>query len=352
MEWPVLVDSLNLLEVTAVPITLLIDEYGIVRAVRPQPEDLESFLDASYEPTREAHGSNRYPTPDLAQMGEEAQSGTAEDLRRLADALVLWGDSDRLTEAIKIYQDVLKVEPEDALTHFRLGVAFRKRYDSSHEKPGDFASAVGHWKTALDIDPNQYIWRRRIQQYGPRLDKPYPFYDWVHQAREEIQNRGEEPVSLSVEPGGAEFAAPVEQFSSSRDTEEPDPDGRIYRDDGLIEIETVVVPHTDRSSSAMGHVIFRPNEGRKAHWNNEVEDLKVWVDPPEGWSVERRLYRYPNPPSAVTQEERQIEIELNGPEDFSESVTIPGYSLYFVCEDVNGTCLYRRQDFSIVYEGD
>lgn len=31
MDWPILVDSLNLLEVTAVPITLTIDEHGIIR---------------------------------------------------------------------------------------------------------------------------------------------------------------------------------------------------------------------------------------------------------------------------------------------------------------------------------
>lgn len=351
MKWPVLVDSLNLLEVEAVPITLFVDEYGIVRFVRPQPEDLESFLEATYEPPVEASPSYRFPGPNLEQMRRKAQSEAPEDMRRVADALVLWGGSDGLDEAIQLYQDILERKPEDALTHFRLGVAFRKRYDSSQEQAGDFANAVQHWKTALDIDPNQYIWRRRIQQYGPRLDKPYPFYDWIHQAREEIKNRGDEPVFLAVEPGGAEFAAPAEQFSVGEDAEEPDPNGRIYRDDGLIKIETVVVPHTDRDSSAMGHVIFKPNDSRKAHWNNEVEDLRVWVEPPQGWFVERKLYRYANPPEAVTQEERQIDIELNGPENFSGSVTIPGYALYFVCEDVNGTCLYRRQDFSIRYDG-
>ncbi len=31
MDWPILADSLNLIEVTAVPITLAIDEHGIIR---------------------------------------------------------------------------------------------------------------------------------------------------------------------------------------------------------------------------------------------------------------------------------------------------------------------------------
>ena len=43
-----------------------------------------------------------------------------------------------------------------------------------------------------------------MQQYGPRLDKPYPFYDWVETAREEIRARGETPSPLRVEPAGAE----------------------------------------------------------------------------------------------------------------------------------------------------
>ena len=91
-----------------------------------------------------------------------------------------------MTEAIKAYLKVLEKEPEQGLTHFHLGVAYRKRYDSDHRQPEDFQMAVEHWGKALDIDPNQYIWRRRIQQYGPRLDKPYSFYDWVGEARREI----------------------------------------------------------------------------------------------------------------------------------------------------------------------
>ena len=47
MDWPVMVDSLNLLGVSVVPITLLIDEAGIVRAVRPKPEEFREFLATS-----------------------------------------------------------------------------------------------------------------------------------------------------------------------------------------------------------------------------------------------------------------------------------------------------------------
>ena len=41
MQWPVLVDSLDLLGVSKVPITLAIDEYGVIRMVNPSLAELE-----------------------------------------------------------------------------------------------------------------------------------------------------------------------------------------------------------------------------------------------------------------------------------------------------------------------
>ena len=45
MGWPLLVDSLNLLGVSAVPITLFLDEAGVIRAVNPRHKDLSAFLE-------------------------------------------------------------------------------------------------------------------------------------------------------------------------------------------------------------------------------------------------------------------------------------------------------------------
>ena len=44
MDWPIMVDSLDLLGVSAVPITVLIDEAGVVYKVRARTRDLEAFL--------------------------------------------------------------------------------------------------------------------------------------------------------------------------------------------------------------------------------------------------------------------------------------------------------------------
>ena len=54
--------------------------------------------------------------------------------------------------------------------------------------------------------------------------------------------------------------------------------------------------------------------------------------------------------AVVSEEVRRVEFELNGPDDFTGRETVPAYVLYYVCEDVDGTCLYRRQDILIEVE--
>ncbi len=333
MDWPLLHDPLNLLDVEAVPLTYLIDEHGVVRYEKPTDEDLEAFLRTDY-PDGPAEPLDLVPSPDSAEH------------------ILLWEGDASLARAIESLERRVGELPDDARSHFRLGVAYRKRYDSDSAAVGDFQKAVEHWVRALDIAPNQYIFRRRIQQYGPRLDKPYPFYDWVAEARQRILARGETPAVLPVEPGSAELAAPIEELASDvgpGQNAEPDPRGRIYRDEKpLIRIETVVVPTlVDSGESARIHVVLRPDEEVKAHWNNEVDDLVFWVSPPDGWRVDRHLHQVAVPNEPVSQETRRVELEVQTPPGFVGSATIPAYALYYVCEDVDGTCLFRRQDVEL-----
>ena len=51
IDWPILWDPINLTGSSAVPIVTAIDEYGIVRSLRPKPETIEAeFLSVVYEP--------------------------------------------------------------------------------------------------------------------------------------------------------------------------------------------------------------------------------------------------------------------------------------------------------------
>ncbi|MEE8585753.1 MAG: hypothetical protein V3T83_12980, partial [Acidobacteriota bacterium] len=349
MDWPVLVDSLNLLGVEVVPLTILIDERGIVRSARARLSDLEEFVEGG----RAAGAIPLAPPADRPSLDELASraegGGDSQAGGDYGDGLILWGGPEQATQAIQAYRKILERNPGHGPTHFRLGVAYRKRYDSAYRQEGDFSKAVDHWGRALEINPNQYIWRRRIQQYGPRLDKPYPFYDWVVQARKDIQQRGESPAPLLVEPGGAEFADPARSFETVRQAQQnPDPQGRIRRDDRFVRLEATLVPsRLAAGRSGRVHVVMRPDLSRKAHWNNEAEDLVLWVDPPPGWQVDSQYHSLPRPRQPVSQEERRVEFELRCPEGFSGTATVPAYVLYYVCEDVDGTCLYRRQDLEV-----
>jgi len=352
MDWPLLVDSYNRLGTTVVPITLLIDEHGIVRHQAPTAaragDMLREFLETTYDPLDEP--PSRPELPGLERLAREARAeGSAQAFRALADGLALWGGDEALERALAARAKAIELAPDDAATHFRLGVTYRRIYDSPLGGPADFSLAVESWAHALELDPNNYIWRRRIQQYGPRLSKPYPFYDWVVRARTEIEARGQTPVALGVEPRGAELAQPAKSFEAAAAAEEPDARGRILRDPGkYVQVAaTLVPPEPSPGRAARVHLEFRPDKDADAHWNNEAPRFEVWIEPPEGWQTSRRSVILPLPDQAVSDEPRHVELELRAPERAARPAEIKGYALYYVCEGVRGACLYRRQDLSV-----
>jgi tetratricopeptide (TPR) repeat protein len=352
MGWPILVDSLNLLKMEAVPRTVALDEHGIVRAIRLRLDETEEFrngfMQTEFEAPPEAASFQPVPT-DWPAPETPAPDAGADAWRRVGDLIVLSNDLSQIDRAVDAFRRVTELEPSDGWAKFRLGVALRKRHDSEQRRAGDFQAAVDAWKAALDLDPNQYIWRRRIQQYGPRLDKPYPFYDWVPQARQEIAARGEVPPPLIVEPGGAEFAQPQTEIQAATEHQQPDASGRVYRDDGeLIALETVLAPSSIRPGEATRlHVELRPRPEVKAHWNNEVEGVEVWLNVADGCELETQYQQLPLPEEIVSLETRKAEYEIRcGEEAAAGARELSGHALYYVCEDVGGTCLYRRQDFT------
>ncbi|TFH27132.1 MAG: hypothetical protein E4H00_09805 [Myxococcales bacterium] len=353
-DWPILHDPIDVTGAVAVPIVMAIDEHGIVRSVRPNVETFEKdFLNKTFPaPGDSLPSPPSIPAkPDLSALHRGAEMlNTAQAWQQYGDALVLWAGIDENEAAIEAYRRSLQMSARDGGLHFRLGVCYRRRYESQHREDGDFQRAVDAWNRALDIDPNHYIWRRRIQQYGPRLIKPYPFYDWVDQAAREIRARGETPVELAVRPSGAEIEQPQRHFSEIGQHETaPDPDGRIHRDKArLIETEVVVVPPRIKpGESVRVHVTMRPSKTADAHWNNENEPVKLWVNALGGWKTDRQLLIAPLGERPETNESRSFEFELKSPDDAKGSVRLSTYTLYYACEGIDGTCLYLRQDIPV-----
>ena len=108
MDWPILVDALNLYGVSAVPITYAIDEAGVVRAVNPKPAELEAFLAS---PAREPGPPPRVSRPDLAKLKPAEGAASAVEWGAYADALFLWGGDGRLGEAIDASERALRLAP-------------------------------------------------------------------------------------------------------------------------------------------------------------------------------------------------------------------------------------------------
>jgi tetratricopeptide (TPR) repeat protein len=356
-DWPILHDPIDLLEASAVPIVVAIDEYGIVRAVGPHLETFAAeFLDKTFaDDAPPAPGPSRgHGPPDPASLLRKAEaSRDASAWRTAGDALTIWAGTARVDQAIDAYARALALDPSDKLSLFRLGVAYRIRHESARRRSGDFQAAVDSWGRALALDPNQYIWRRRIEQYGPRLAKPYPFYDWVAQASAEISRRGERPVVLAVAPYGSELAGPVRDVIAEADTPlEPDPEGRIHRDQNhLIEAEVIVVPGRIRPGHAARiHLTFRPSAVRPARWNNESTPLRVWVADRAGWTIAPRLMEAPQGDQPESEEVRRLDFEVKAPPTAQGKTHLAAYALYNTCEEAGGQCLFLRQDLSIEIE--
>jgi tetratricopeptide (TPR) repeat protein len=351
-DWPILHDPINLMEVPAVPIVVAIDEHGIVRATRPRPETLAAeFLDRTFADDAPPGASRATGPPDPASLLRKAgASPDADAWRAVGDALTIWGGAGKLDDAIDAYSRALKRDPSDKNALFRLGVAHRMRHESAGRRPGDFQAALDAWGRALELDPNQYIWRRRIEQYGPRLAKPYAFYDWVVQARAEITRRGERPVPLVLEPYGSEIAGPVrEVLAEEKVPVEPDPGGRVHRDEArIIEAEVAVAPARVRPGrAARVHIAFRPNPAHTGHWNNESTPLRVWVVGAEGWTIATRLLEAPQGDQPESEEVRRLDFEVKSPSTAAGKTRLAAYALYNTCEQAGGRCLFLRQDLTI-----
>ncbi|XAM01235.1 hypothetical protein OT109_07560 [Phycisphaeraceae bacterium D3-23] len=373
LDWPILWDPFNTTGATAVPNAYLIDEHGILQGKRLNEDSLAAFMAAAFEaPAIEpiaAASADGLVRPSIRNMSEDeayywnaisnmnwsvtgrqpVAGGLGSGSRRNMQIPAI---SDAIAEALNYPEE----ERRRAYEYFRLGVLYRMRHDSEHRQGGDFQAAIDAWEHALELDPNQYIWRRRIQQYGPMSDKPYPFYDWVATAQREITERGEVPVAIPQALTQAELGTEGSALVPEGEPVNPDPDGRITADDtGIITVTAASTPDTQTPGSRRVLVEFATSNA--GHWNNEAEPLTVWInadDLPDGWSVESPLLIHA-PGHAVEQassdEPRIIDFGLTHPADAAGAFTLTGYALYNVCEaDDLGRCLYRRQAFEVVIE--
>jgi hypothetical protein len=96
------------------------------------------------------------------------------------------------------------------------------------------------------------------------------------------------------------------------------------------------------------HLTFKVNAAHKAHWNNEAGESVLWIETPEGWSADKKLWTLPTGKGETSEEDRKIEFELRARKESKPgALKIKAFALYYVCEGADGTCLYLRQDLEI-----
>ncbi|MEM6569118.1 MAG: hypothetical protein AAF957_11940 [Planctomycetota bacterium] len=370
-DFPILWDPFGFAGLDVVPILSGIDEHGVVRVVRPNPRAFESFMAEFVEqefdaPAADVEAPGAFRVNEAVRLEPSASGDAAVAAgRRSAARLLLGGPASPTIDADVAALEALAAATGAPTDRFRAGVARRMRYDGPSARAEDFQVAVDAWRGALAARPDQYIWRRRIQQWGPRLDKPYAFYDWVETAQREVAARGATPVQVLVPLSGSEVADKSRAVpTSDADAAPPDPTGGVTRDAGVhVRVETAVARHTadvdSRSRTPRGscrvHVTLRPRAA--ARWEPEADPAQLWIELPDGWSATTRLATFSAPrkgheaaPLTVDFGASTGPIPLGPPDGGTPpptEATLRAYAVYSVCLE-DGTCVFRRQDLEIV----
>ena len=119
------------------------------------------------------------------------------------------------------------------------------------------------------------------------------------EARKDILARWERPVVLTSEPMGSEIAAPggEEITAAAQPHKNPDPDGRIFRDTKhLVGIETFTTPaQIQPGQRVRARINLRLDTTTQPWWNNEADDLRIWLYLPEEITIVEQRLSIPNP---------------------------------------------------------
>jgi len=353
MDFPILVDTLNVLGLQVVPIISLLNENGGVIKEKVKLEELNQDIDlAPVDST--ADPASVFEIPNVETLQQTANSeNTSQSWKNVGETIFNYSKDKH--SSIQPFEKAVEIDPKDGIAWFRLGAALQWRSESEYAEDNDAQRARGAWGKARELNPNQYIWRRRLQQYGAVRDKPYSLYGWVGEAQKAIISRGDKPFVLRVQLTSSEQATLEEQVNAADSPIDPDPEDRIFRDDkSLIKHQVIVTPEKIASGQTVHvQINLTLNETQKSHWNNEVEPLRLWVRPPDKWQTVPQLITCADPEQPTSLEIRSVEFELTAPDVVADGkITLPCYALYYLCEDIDGTCLFLRKDIDITFEID
>lgn len=328
IDFPILWDPFNMTGTKVVPRVTLIDEHGIVRATR-----------ASIASFEEDFVGETFPKPDKpVPRVPKGKPGTLVDVTLAEkgspayayfDALsaFLWPagrDGEQAKLAVAAYAEA---NPEDAAAQWRLGVVYRMRHDSFERTLGDFQHAVDQWRTGVELDPSHYIYRRRVEQYGPLLTKPYPFYPWIPEARKAL---GAKAPSLVAEPTGTEMAGRRVLDPDAAGLPEPDTEkaDRSIADGLRLEATVVYMATREGRLAARIHLHLIPAGNRVLLWD-AAAPIHVHIEPPKGpYTLESNTHVTRVRGTDPAEEIATLDFEAQFQPGKAEAIEFDGYVLY------------------------
>lgn len=363
LDWPVLWDPFDLLEIDDVPRAWLLDGEGRVRAVDPAPDAWRAALvdasDASAdgvppfdeEAAARAFGISEEETPFLVPQLFDATPGSsaASAWRGLSRLLLIapWAfDAASFEFGLGALQAYVDRHPDDTWARFRLGVGWRMRFDRSVAQPGDFESALACWRAASARRPRSRVFAERAEQYGPQPDGDEAPYGWIDAAAARVAARGVSPPHAFRAPtAGERGRVPPD---AARPPAPRDPTDAQPADDSWFTVEVVVVPaagtEVERTRVHLGVV---PDEARDVAWCNPDGPLEARIEAaslPEGWSIEQAVLVAGDDPAPRSQEARWVEFGLVHPPGASGRVRV---TVLVPAAADGGACRLLRRDVDV-----
>lgn len=346
LDWPILWDPFNMTGSKAVPRVTLIDEHGIVRSTRGSLATFEEdFIAKTFPAPKTAVPAPGGAANELVEVAASKPGSAARSYHEALSAL-LWPAGRDGEKAMHALQGHAEKHPDDAAAQWRLGVAYRMRHDSLERSLGDFQLAIDQWRLGLELDPSHYIYRRRIEQYGPLHGKPYPFYPWIEEARKELGSRA---PPLLAEPCGTETASPRAADAPSAAAKKPDTTGADASIKDGLRMEATVVWGADREGrmGARVHLHVRPAGNRVLLWDAKAGPVTLWFETSAGTVGEtgllvRRL-------KGVDRAEETVEFDFDVHPDSGklEPFEIKGFVLYHARLSPGDPAKRLRQDVAI-----
>lgn len=352
IDWPILYDPLNLVRAESLPLIVAVDEYGVVREFEADPDKLEeAFLSKTFSPPKKTVNVGRAELPDPKVTRRKANDGrTAHVWREHGDALVLAGLPVQLNEAIDSYRTAISMNKSDANSIFRLGVAYRIRYDRAERQPDDFQSAVNAWRQAVEMASGNEVFLERLQQYGPTLGRSQGFYDWIETARKAISEQGDTPVPLPIEPSHMEEAPPAKKFAVESDADAPAEPADKGEQDGsdLVRFDQTVVRGAGKHKNiAAVHLAFWPDRGREVRWDDSAAPLRVWLKQTDKAGVNRQFLTCAKQPQSTADGLRTLCCEVRLPDSADEPIVIDAVAVYAVREGKEGQLRLLHRDLHV-----